>query len=162
MRKRSPSKSPPVTGLCGSQAKTATLFPCPRTWAMSCPINVLLPTPGLPVTATTRPGFAGGRTAPMASPRAARVSSRDNACRSRRRKPSHSASSMARLAASLQEFDDFIERRARAKDLGDTHRAQLGHICFGNDAPHPDADAVELRLAQHFPQARHERHIAAR
>ena len=54
MRMRSPSKAPPVSGLCGSHASTATERPDCRITSMSLPISVLFPTPPLPVMAMTR------------------------------------------------------------------------------------------------------------
>ena len=54
MRMRSPSSAPPVSGLCGSHARTATDRPARRITSMSLPISVLFPTPPLPVTAITR------------------------------------------------------------------------------------------------------------
>ena len=63
MRKRSPSRAPPLTELCGSQASTATVCPCRRTTSIILPMSVLLPTPPLPVKATTRLGTGRGRAA---------------------------------------------------------------------------------------------------
>src|SRR5262249_14629810 len=104
IRKRSPRRAPPERGLCGSQARTATLNfefwlldfglegapvdvssnqksqiddPKLRTASMSLPVRLLLPTPAPPVRATTRAGLPG------VEPRRARISS-DRSPRARR------------------------------------------------------------------------------
>jgi hypothetical protein len=71
-----------------------------RPCSIILPTGVLLPTPPLPVKATTRagprpPAPAPARTSSTPSPRATRLTSRDRARRSPRRKRSSSASSMA-------------------------------------------------------------------
>src|SRR5215813_6515987 len=67
IRKRSPSRAPPLSGLCGSQASTATFWPWPRSNSISLPTRVLLPTPPLPVMATTRAGWGSGGSAAVRS-----------------------------------------------------------------------------------------------
>src|ERR1700722_14228804 len=54
IRTRSPSSAPPVNGDEGSMASTATRSPCPRYEATSAPVTVDLPTPGDPVSPSTR------------------------------------------------------------------------------------------------------------
>src|SRR5688572_669336 len=49
MRMRSPSSAPPVKGLVGSTAMTATLRPRSRYARTSCSVSVLFPAPGGPV-----------------------------------------------------------------------------------------------------------------
>src|SRR5205814_6453 len=73
---------------------------CCRRCSMSLPINVLLPTPALPVTAITRLGLADAATAKRlsrCSPRAASVNNRASARRSPWRKRSMTDSVMSGL-----------------------------------------------------------------
>ena len=53
MRMRSPRMAPPVKGLLGSTASTATRSPRLRASSISRSVRVLLPAPGLPVRPTT-------------------------------------------------------------------------------------------------------------
>src|SRR5262245_25273103 len=152
IRKRSPSRAPPLSGLCGSHASTATLRPCLRRCSMSLPMRVLLPTPPLPVNATTRLGVGGvGRCARLSapiSPRPARLSRRARAKRSPPRKRFSSVSSMSRLASLLEKIDYVLNRRARAKDVGNAELLQFGDVRLGNDAAHQHTDLLKSRLPQ--------------
>ena len=87
MRMRSPRSAPPVYGLDGSTASTATVSFRDRISGISAATSVLLPAPGGPVTAIRRgrlPARRRGRhhRATPASPRSARVSARASARRS--------------------------------------------------------------------------------
>src|SRR5262249_50473502 len=98
------------------------------------------------------------------SPRARRLSSRLRARRSPRRKRSRRLSSIApRLRGWMlaQEGDDVGQRRAGAKDTGDTHLEKLWDIALGNDAADKDADVPEPGLAKEREDAGHERHVRA-
>src|SRR5439155_1145878 len=62
MRVLSPRMLPPESALDGSTASTATRFPSPIRWSPSASMNVLLPTPGTPLTPTrTAPPVCGRR-----------------------------------------------------------------------------------------------------
>src|SRR5438128_4507674 len=63
MRVLSPRMLPPESALEGSTASTATRFPSPMRYSPSASMNVLLPTPGTPLTPTrTAPLVCGRRT----------------------------------------------------------------------------------------------------
>src|SRR5713101_5668516 len=107
---------------------------------ISFPINVLLPTPPLPVTAITRHFLAAlGRPFNQElgiSPYEARLSKRERAWRSPRRNWSSSPSSMNSSALArpiVQESDDLGHRRAGAENAGDPHLSQFGNVFLGND-----------------------------
>src|SRR5262249_7692988 len=144
MRKRSPSRAPPDSGLSGSQASTATVCPRPRRCSISLPVRVLLPTPPLPVTATTRAGLAGGPTPARISstcrPADSRLSSRARARRSRRRKRSKRGSSMAGGAPLAEEVHDLGDGGARPEDAGHAHLPEFRDVALWHDAADQDAD----------------------
>src|SRR5262249_11415449 len=154
--KRSPSKAPPVSGLCGSQANTATLGPCARTTSIILPISELLPTPPLPVKAATTDGCVGRGRPPeisaKCSPRAARLRSRARARRSPWRKGWRSSSIMPRPAGGrrfgTKESYDIVKRSAWAEYTRDPQRAKLEDIRLRNDAADQNFYMVQLRLAQ--------------
>src|SRR5262249_43472006 len=152
MRKRSPSRAPPLIGLSGSQASTAICRCSLRPCSMSLPMSELLPTPALPVKAMTRPGCAGTGKAPAMStrslPRATALKSCAKARRSRWRNRSSRLLSMDRLAAPAEKCHDIVQRRAGAEDAGHPHGLQLGNVRLGNDAADHDAHMLQLSVAQ--------------
>src|SRR3954467_8277647 len=67
MRTRSPSSAPPENGDLGSTARTPTRRPCVRNARTRAAVDVDLPTPGLPVSPTTRAPPAYGMSAAITS-----------------------------------------------------------------------------------------------
>src|SRR5262249_33345797 len=138
-----------------------------RVCSISLPISVLLPTPPLPVMATTRllscAGPSAARISPTCSPRARKLSKRARARRSWRRKRSRSGSSMAGPADAwglvLEKGNDVGQRRAGTENARHAHGQQLGHIAFRHDAADQDADVFEAGFAQELQHAWHQRHM---
>src|SRR5579871_516677 len=126
-------------------------------------MSVLLPTPPLPVIATTRLGLAGSgisaRFSPKISPRAARLSRRASARRSRWRKRSSNESGMARSPVPAQEIDNLRQRCARPEDARYAHFLKLGHIPFRDDSADQDAHIVQAGLVEQVENPRDESEV---
>src|SRR5438132_3357569 len=166
IRKRSPNKAPPVSGLLGSQARMATLWFSLRMIGISRPINVLLPTPPLPVIAITKLCCLGFgiwfSSASGVSPRDTMLSSRDSACRSpcrnwSSRESSTNGSALFRLVA--QERHDLRHGRAGAENVRNPHLFELGNVFFRDDAADQNAHMIELGFAHQLQDTRHEAHV---
>ena len=167
MRKRSPSRAPPLSGLCGSQASTATVWPCAANL-----FDQLAGQRALADAAAAGEGDDPRR--PGRRPDAAQnvlhlFAARDEAeqagqgRRSRRRKRSsevvkHGAAS----AALLQEGDDVRQRRAGAEDAGHAHFEQFRDVRFSGMMP-PTRTPTCPRPASRSSceDARHQGHVGA-
>ena len=119
-RTRSPSSAPPLRGLVGSTASTPVPPAAPRSAnaPASAPASSLFPTPGGPVSATTR--AADGHPSPAAataassSPDSSRVMARASAARSpSRSRASSEANSPARGESAATVADDPEATRSR-------------------------------------------------
>src|SRR5262249_47639864 len=129
------------------QANTATLWPSWRNCSISLPMSVLLPTPPLPVMASTRAGFEAGPSG-IATPRAAKVMSRARLRRSFRFRPASNSSSMGRPAGLLQEFDYLRQRCTRTEHSGHAHFEQLRNVFFRDNAADENANISKIGFTQ--------------
>src|SRR5262249_22147268 len=123
-----------------------------RRYSASLPTSVLLPTPALPVTATTSE-LAGlvviaARISPSCSPRPTTLSRRESACRSPVRSRLSRSSSMRAAPAGAEEFGNLRQRRAGSKHSRHAQLQQLGNVGFWNDAADQHADVPQAGIIQ--------------
>src|SRR5262245_39036365 len=117
MRTRSPSTAPPLNGLVGSTARTATRCPASRIVAISWSTSVLLPPPGTPVTPTRYARPVRGKSVPTtaAAP------------------PSPSLSSICEMARAIARGSPSSTRSASASGGAATGVAVARHEMAGDD-----------------------------
>src|SRR5438067_909679 len=117
---------------------------------MSLPIKVLLPTPPLPVKATTRLRFetAGRRRriTSMCWPSARNDKMCASARRSRAAKRRGRSSSMAHAAPLPKEINDRVHAGARPEHLGDAHFQEPRNIRLRDDAADKDLNLFQAGI----------------
>src|SRR6185503_12761596 len=149
MRTRSPSRAPPVMGLEGSTATTATGRPASRALPMSAATSVDLPEPGGPVMPTrwARPATGYIRRSAI-SATGVRFSTAVRILERARRSPVSAAStrasgsdrplegaatSVARSGVGPEVLGDFRDGRARPEGRGDPGVLERLHVVVGDD-----------------------------
>ena len=140
MRVLSPRMLPPLTGLLGSTASTATRWPRSTRWSPRASISVLLPTPGGPVM-PTRTAPAARRHEPVEDLPAAKSASSGRvlsrsvmAFATARRSPARTAAHHSSARRGL------MRRRARSRTSRTA--ASTSRAAFGTGVPGPKTAAT--------------------